>query len=259
MSDTYQSDKIFSYLIDSNKMVSQALSQFFKDNQPYMESIAKFQRSYQQVLSSTINMSAINQIAKLYTQPHFQAIQNALQSYQQLQSLTNTAYPLKVSINLLTRTLSTATKQLTIKDFVQNFPERTDGAIDIPFTINIGNNHVIHHNRNHCIPDHHSETDNSKIDQDIFLSQNSKQQEHSNTTQHCNESFQRFIQYITSILQVVKENLLDSKFVGNELTSFILQLMFNIVLAFTTGRINESLFISSFCKIIGALIKSIKD
>lgn len=239
--------------------ISQALSQYLKTNQQHAESIAKLQRSYQQALASMVDLSAINQVAKLYTQPHLQALQNALPSYQQLQSLTNTAYPLKVSVDLLTRTLSTATRQLTIKDFVQNFSECTNGTIDIPFTINIGNNHVIHHNRNHCIPDHHSETDNSKIDQDIFLSQNSKQQEHSNTTQHCNESFQRFIQYITSILQVVKENLLDSKFVGNELTSFILQLMFNIVLAFTTGRINESLFISSFCKIIGALIKSIKD
>lgn len=239
--------------------ISQALSQYLKTNQQHAESIAKLQQSYQQALASMVDLSAINQVAKLYTQPHLQALQNALQSYQQLQSLTNTAYPLKVSVDLLTRTLSTTTKQLTIKDFVQNFPERTDGAIDIPIIINIGNNHGIYHNRNHCIPDHHSETDNSKIDQDIFLSQNSKQQEHSNTTQHCNESFQRFIQYITSILQVVKENLLDSKFVGNELTSFILQLMFNIVLAFTTGRINESLFISSFCKIIGALIKSVKD
>lgn len=239
--------------------ISQALSQYLKTNQQHAESITKLQRSYQQALASMVDLSAINQVAKLYTQPHLQALQNALPSYQQLQSLTNTTYPLKVSVDLLTRTLSSATKQLTIKDFVQNFSECTNGTIDIPFTINIGNNHVIHHNRNHCIPDHHSETDNSKIDQDIFLSQNSKQQEHSNTTQHCNESFQRFIQYITSILQVVKENLLDSKFVGNELTSFILQLMFNIVLAFTTGRINESLFISSFCKIIGALIKSIKD
>lgn len=230
MSDTYQSDKIFSYLIDSNKMVSQALSQFFKDNQPYMESIAKFQRSYQQVLSSTINMSAINQIAKLYTQPHFQAIQNALQSYQKLQDYIGvTHYNFNIPVRLLTSALEGATEQIVTsldkEKILQDFTEETNTVLNFtittPVTLNIEiNQHVDDIDKNQCRHNANKQLPHKQgqIDEPIMIPKYYDGHTHTEQRNFLNKE----LSHVSTYFQALLTYLTDPEFLAAETASLLI-------------------------------------